>query len=94
MANLSRTILWRDQKEIRAKNFSGKRTVPDKIWRAWRDLNSRHSEPESDFIPFMLLDVFILSFVFMDSFVFYFVLNSLILFSCCNKIATENWSKE
>ncbi len=48
MANLSGTILWRDQKEIRAKNFSGKRTVPDKIWRAWRDLNSRHSEPESD----------------------------------------------
>jgi len=63
------------------------------IWRAWRDLNSRHSEPESDFIPLLFLVFFLFSFILKDFLMFRFVHFSCVLFSCCNEIATGNWTK-
>ena len=44
-------------------------------------------------MPFLLLDIFLLVFILKDFIMSYFVLFSSFLFSCCNKIATENWSK-
>jgi len=44
-------------------------------------------------MPFLLLVVFLLFFILNDFLMFRFVPFSYGLFSCCNKIATVNWTK-
>ncbi len=65
-------------------NFGG-----DGFWWRWRDSNPRPSDYDSLKNLLLLLDVFLLSFIYKDSTMIYFALLSSILFSHWSKIGAK-----